>query len=344
MPTSILDDPKRKEKLLSMLADAKKGEVQNQFDAEALFEKITERVIGQDPIVRRITEKIDEASYLKNRDKPIISILISGPSGTGKTELAKSLADAVFGEDDKYLYRLDCGGQGSSEADMAAVTGSVGVYTGSSRGSLPDYLLAKKKGVLLFDEIEKAVTSPDAPLAKMMLSLLDEGRVQSKYDSTVHSAKDCIVVMTSNAIQEELAKLMAETSLETLEDQEALEVSVKELLLRDKIFAPEFLNRIDLVTSVQPLNDEALLGISGKVFFSIMEGYGIEPDISDASCNFFFVEAAQTLENTDARSLERWMRTRIKSGLAEYRKAGGGDTAKIKVKGDAVTLHPVKSK
>ena len=75
-----------------------------------------------------------------------------------------------------------------------------------------------------------------------------------------------------------------------------------------------------------------------------MESFGIDADISDASCNFFFVEAAQTLENTDARSLERWMRTRIKTGIADYRKAGGGDTAKIKVKGEAVTLHPVKAK
>ncbi len=226
--------------------------------------------------------------------------MISGPTGTGKSELAKAVSEAVFGSED-FMLQVDCGNMGTSESGLAALIGAPAVYQGSSRGSLADYLTKTKgEGVILFDEYEKAAPTKDAPLGKMLLKLMDEAKLQSQYDMSVLDATGCIVILTSNLKQKELAEASKQ-----VKDADELELTCKRIL--GDAMAPEFLERLDLVTTTAPLDQESMAKIVMLHFERLAKSHDVT--VVDVKPAFFdlLVAGAEKFGQTSARGVIRWL-------------------------------------
>jgi ATP-dependent Clp protease ATP-binding subunit ClpA len=216
--------------------------------------ELSEKVIGQENAIEAVSSAIRRARVgMKSPKRPIGSFLFMGPTGVGKTELAKSLASALFDEEEALL-RLDMSEYMEKNA-VARLLGAPPGYVGYEEGGqLTEAVRRKPYSVILLDEIEKAHTE----VFNILLQVLDEGRLTDSQGRTV-DFKNTVIIMTSNlagkAILEYSKKI--HKSEETLEkDQQNLENSISNTL--SSIFRPEFLNRIDEVVKFDPLSIDEL--------------------------------------------------------------------------------------
>ena len=259
---------------------------------------VTSRIIGQDVVAAQLARGIHRRMAQHRRGKPVFTALLSGPTGTGKTELARAVADYLYGG---VMFRVDCGNV-LGEAGLQTLIGSPKGYAGSgSWGALTAHLRSTPRTVLLFDEIEKAVTSPNAPMAKLLLSLLDEGVCTEQSDGTRVGAQGAVILLTSNAAQDRLGAIF-----QRFRDEPEQLVRATKDTLRD-FFAPEFLARIDLVTTLAPLTDSARARIIALHTGRIARSYGLELKAIDAS---FVNEALRlwtTLAGYGTREVIRWV-------------------------------------
>jgi len=206
------------------------------------MEKILEqRVVGQEEAIKKVTHAIQiHRAGLTDPDKPIGSFLFLGPTGVGKTEVAKTLAEFLF-DDDKKLIRIDMSEYMEKHA-VARLIGAPPGYVGYEEGGqLTEVVRRKPYSVILFDEIEKA--HPD--VFNIFLQILDEGRLTDSQGRTV-SFKNCIIIMTSNIGSDII--LNASTITPEVKKQ------VDSLLY--KSFRPEFLNRIDAIVFFKQLSEK----------------------------------------------------------------------------------------
>jgi len=297
---SLLKNQDFMTRIADRMRDAQNEKDSRRFDAATIAEKIKARVIGQDVIADTIASFVARKAARRAKKGTMANILISGPTGTGKSEMSKAVSEAIFGSEE-FMLQIDCGNLGTSEHALASLVGSPSVYSGSSRGSLVDYLTKTKgEGVILFDEYEKAAPTKDAPLGKMLLKLMDEAKLQSQYDMGVVEATGCIVILTSNLKQKELAAVSRQIT-----DPEALEQAVKRVL--SDAMAPEFLERLDLVTTTAPLSPESMAKIVMLHFERIAKSHDVE--VVDVKPGFFdlLVEGAEKFGETSARGVIRWL-------------------------------------
>ena len=215
-----------------------------------LDETLRARVVGQEEAVEAVTEAIQRSrAGIQDPNRPIGSFLFLGPTGVGKTELAKTLAKALF-DDENNMVRIDM----SEYMEKFAVSRLIGAppgYVGYEEGGqLTEAVRRKPYSVVLFDEVEKA--HPD--VFKVLLQILDDGRVTDSQGRTV-DFKNTILILTSN--------LGSEYLLEGTDDQgvisEDAKAKVRELLQRS--FRPEFLNRLDEIVFYKPLSKESVTKI-----------------------------------------------------------------------------------
>lgn len=215
-----------------------------------LDDVIHKRVIGQDEAVRLVTEAIQRSrAGIADPNRPIGSFLFLGPTGVGKTELAKSLADCLF-DDEHNLVRIDMT-EYMEKFSVSRLIGAPPGYVGYDQGGqLTEAVRRKPYSVVLFDEVEKA--HPD--VFNILLQILDDGRITDSQGRTV-DFKNTIIILTSNlGSQDLLGGIRPDGSI-----SEEARKSVMEELKRS--FRPEFLNRLDEIILFKPLTRENLTGI-----------------------------------------------------------------------------------
>ena len=232
-----------------------------------LEDTLHKRVIGQDEAVTAIAKAIRRGRVgLKDKNRPIGSFIFLGPTGVGKTELCKALAEAMFG-DEKAMIRLDMS-EYMEKHTVSRLVGSPPGYVGFDEGGqLTEAVRRKPYSVVLFDEIEKA--HPD--VFNMLLQILDDGRLTDSQGKVV-SFKNTIIIMTSNIgarliteKQQERLGFATADNKSTEEDSAVADFErTKELVMGElkKVFRPEFINRIDDIIVFNRLNEDEIAQIA----------------------------------------------------------------------------------
>ncbi|ADC89902.1 ATPase AAA-2 domain protein [Thermocrinis albus DSM 14484] len=245
-----------------------------------LEEELHRRVIDQEHAVRAVAEAIRRArAGLKDPKRPIASFLFLGPTGVGKTELSKALAELLFGDEDA-LIRLDMS-EFKEEHSIAKLIGAPPGYVGYEEGGkLTEAVRRKPYSVLLLDEVEKA----HPRVFDLFLQVLDDGRLTDSHGRTV-DFRNTVIIMTSNIGSQYLLSLSLDGDEEKVqrEFEKAKEKVLEELKYH---FRPEFLNRIDEIVVFKPLTMKELLQIVDLLVASIsrrLEDRGIKIELTQAA-------------------------------------------------------------
>ncbi len=280
-----------------------------------MFDAINSRVIGQEDAVRKLTKAIQRTrAGLKDPKKPIGSFIFLGPTGVGKTELAKELARFIFDSEDS-LIQIDM----SEYMEKFAVSRLVGAppgYVGYEEGGqLTEKVRRKPYAVVLLDEIEKA--HPD--VFNILLQVLDEGQLTDSLGRKV-DFRNTIVIMTSNIGARQLKDFGQGVGFSTaakMDQADQHSRTVIENALK-KAFAPEFLNRVDDVVVFNSLGKEEIykiIDIELKSLFSRIHGLGYEIQLTDAAKEFIAEKGYDT--NFGARPLKRAIQKYLEDPVAE---------------------------
>ena len=304
-----------------------------------LEQTLHERVIGQNDAVVAISKAIRRARVgLKSPNRPIGSFIFCGPTGVGKTELAKTLAEAVFGSEDNMI-RIDMS-EFMEKHSTAKLIGSPPGYVGyDDGGHLTELVRKKPYSVILFDEIEKA--HPD--VFNIMLQILDDGRLTDAKGRHVNF-KNTIIIMTSNvgaSMITTTSKLGFSTSDDESKDKyEKLKETVSEEM--KKAFRPEFLNRIDETIVFAHLKQEEIRQIVDlmlKDLFKRLAERDLSVEVTDEVKDHLAKNGYS--EAYGARPLRRLIQRKIEDMLAEEILSGkysAGDTIVIKLVDDKIAF------
>lgn len=272
-----------------------------------LPEKLHQRVIGQDEAIRAVSDAIIRArSGLKSQNKPIGSFIFLGPTGVGKTELAKALTEAMF-DDDRNMIRIDMS-EYMEKYSVSRLIGAAPGYVGYEEGGqLTEAVRRKPYSVILFDEIEKA--HPD--VFNILLQVLDDGRLTDSQGRTV-DFKNTIIIMTSNIGSEYLIDGLNDDGSIDEENRDKVDV-----ILRNS-FKPEFLNRIDDIVMFTPLTSEQVYEIIDLQIADIrnrLEDKDINLEISNAAKEYILANAYNI--EYGARPVKRFLQTHVETELGK---------------------------
>jgi ATP-dependent Clp protease ATP-binding subunit ClpC len=276
-----------------------------------------ERVIGQSEAVTAIAKAIRRGRVgLKDPKRPVGSFIFLGPTGVGKTELCKALAEAMFG-DENAMLRLDMS-EYMEKHTVSKLIGSPPGYVGFEEGGqLTEKVRRKPYSVVLFDEIEKA--HPD--VFNMLLQILEDGRLTDSQGRTV-DFKNTIIIMTSNVgarlITEKQSSLGFNSENENVEESEKKDI--KELVTGElrKVFRPEFLNRVDDIIVFNKLNKDEIKQIAVKMLKTLenrLDKMNIKISFTDNAISEIADKGFD--ENYGARPLRRAIQNEIEDPLSE---------------------------
>ena len=295
-----------------------KGDREKVLDLKETLEK---RVIGQDNAITLVSNAIlRQRAGIQNPNRPIGSFLFLGPTGVGKTEVAKALAEALF-DNESNIIRIDMS-EYMEKYSVSRLIGAAPGYVGYEEGGqLTEKVRRNPYSIVLFDEIEKA----DPEVFNLLLQILDDGRLTDSQGHLV-DFKNTIIIMTSN--------LGSEYILHNEKDK------VEEILHRT--FKPEFLNRIDEIVYFNPLSKDVQLKIVDKMLNELkgrLEGQYYSVDFTDA-LRKWILDSSYT-PNFGARPIKRFIQDKVETALATSIIKGEIDTKSkflIDVKDGVVTI------
>lgn len=282
----------------------------------ALGDTLHKRVIGQDEAVQKVTEAIWRSrAGISNPNQPIGSFLFLGPTGVGKTELAKALAQALF-DDEKNMVRIDMS-EYMEKFSVSRLIGAPPGYVGYEEGGqLTEAVRRRPYSVVLLDEVEKA--HPD--VFNILLQVLDDGRITDSQGRTV-DFKNTIIILTSNLGSQALLDGIQENgsiSPEAVKNVEAL---------LHRSFRPEFLNRLDEIVYYKPLRREEISKIVKLMIAELdkrLEDKRIHVEVSEKAMNAIIEQGFDP--SFGARPLKRFIQRNIETLIAKKIIAGEIDT------------------
>jgi len=299
-----------------------------------LEEDLRKRVIGQDEAISAVARAIRRSrAGLKDPKRPIGSFLFLGPTGVGKTELAKALAAELFGGEGN-LIRLDMS-EYMEPHTVSRLFGSPPGYVGHDEGGqLTEQIRRRPYSVILLDEVEKA--HPE--VFNALLQIMDDGRLTDGQGRTV-DFKNTVVIMTSNAGGSDLKRAMrigfAKRNEEDMRDEQHEAIRSKAMEGLKRMFRPEFINRIDQIVVFHSLGKEELYRIVDLLLNQVrvrLSDQGIGLVVSDEARDFLLKEGFD--EEYGARPLRRAIQTYVDDTLADALLAGElapGETALLTV-------------
>lgn len=297
--------------------------VQNlkESDSERLLhleEELHKRVIGQEEAVHAVAKAIRRArAGMKDPRRPIGSFLFLGSTGVGKTELAKALAECLFGSD-KSLIRFDMS-EYMEKHEVSRLVGAPPGYVGYEEGGqLTDQVRRNPYSVILFDEVEKA----HADFFNILLQVLDDGRLTDGQGRTVDFT-NCVIIMTSNLGSMHLKDQMKQLGFRTDEGKEKAEADfdkTKEIILSDvkRAFRPEFINRIDEIIVFHPLSADNLRSIVKLLLAKVqkkLDQFHIRMDLTEKAEDHLIANGSDF--EYGARPLKRTIQKEIEDPIAE---------------------------
>ena len=302
-----------------------------------LDDVLHKRVIGQDEAVTKVSEAILRSrAGIANPNRPIGSFLFLGPTGVGKTELAKALAQALF-DDERNMVRIDMT-EYMEKFSVSRLIGAPPGYVGYEEGGqLTEAVRRKPYSVVLFDEVEKA--HPD--VFNILLQVLDDGRITDSQGRTV-DFKNTVIILTSNLgsdiILNDLEQRRAQGSNE-LSDEAKRQI---DLLLRSK-FRPEFLNRLDEIVYYKSLTKDEMRKIVDLQLADLRsrmdEGKHLNLDVTTAAKDYIIDSAYDSVYG--ARPIKRFIQSRVETLIAKAIIQGRyaeGSTLTVDYDGNALVL------
>jgi ATP-dependent Clp protease ATP-binding subunit ClpC len=306
-------------------------------------EELHKRLIGQEEAVDTISKAVRRArAGLKDPKHPIGNFIFLGPTGVGKTELVKALAEFMFGSEDA-LIRLDMS-EYQERHTVSRLVGAPPGYIGYDEGGqLTEAVRRKSYSCILLDEIEKA--HPD--VFNILLQIFDDGHLTDAKGRRV-DFRNCIIIMTSNIGAETIRKGSAigfasrsdETKIQEMEYEKMKEKLLEEL---KKTFRPEFLNRIDSVMVFHALNREHIRKIVDLMLVNVtqqLKEKGIKLEVTDTAKDTLGEKGYD--EAFGARPLRRVIQDTIEDKLSDSILRGQfrpGDTVIVDVEGDEIVVH-----
>ena len=272
-----------------------------------LPEQLHRRVVGQDEAVEKVSEAILRSrAGISDPNRPIGSFLFLGPTGVGKTELAKSLAENLF-DDEKNIVRIDMS-EYMEKFSVSRLVGAPPGYVGYEEGgTLTEAVRRRPYSIVLFDEIEKA--HPD--VFNILLQILDDGRITDSQGRTV-DFKNTIIILTSNLGSEYISE-----GIENGEITKEAREKVNEVLKRS--FRPEFLNRLDEIIMFKPLTREnigAIVDILLSRLAKRLEGEHLTLEVTNAAKEYIADYGYDSVFG--ARPLKRFIQAHVETPIARF--------------------------
>jgi ATP-dependent Clp protease ATP-binding subunit ClpC len=297
-------------------------------------DEIHESVVGQDEAIRAVARAIRRSrAGLKDPTRPIGSFIFCGPTGVGKTELARALARFLFA-DASALIRVDMS-EYMEKFSVSRLIGAPPGYVGyEDSGTLTKAVRRKPYSVVLLDEIEKA--HPD--VFNILLQVLDEGHLTDNYGRII-DFKNTVVIMTSNVGARDImsGKTMGFHGADATQDFERMQERIKEEL--NRVFNPEFLNRLDDIIVFHPLDREHISRIVTILLREVQRRLGDEVRLTPAALDFLVEKGYD--QNFGARPLRRAIQRHIEDPLSEkilLGEVGRGDEIEVDVSEDKERL------
>ncbi len=306
-------------------------------------ESLHERIVGQEEAVSAVAKAVRRArTGLKDPRRPVGSFIFLGPTGVGKTELARALAEFLFG-DENALIRIDMS-EYSERHTISRLVGSPPGYVGYEEGGqLTEAVRRRPYSVVLFDEIEKA--HPE--IFNVLLQILDDGRLTDAQGRTV-DFKNTVIIMTSNVGAPVLEKEVAIGFRPVRDEQEALETAyarMKERITDElrRTFRPEFLNRIDEIIIFRPLTSQQIKAIVDILIARVrreLRGQNMDLELTEAAKELL---AREGFDPTfGARPLRRTIQRLVEDQLSDELLRGSfrsGDTVVVDAREDRIVFE-----
>jgi ATP-dependent Clp protease ATP-binding subunit ClpC len=295
------------------------------IDEAALAQEIRARIKGQDHVVDDMARLIRLQWAKRSRKRPVCNLLFLGPTGTGKTEMAKALAAHLY-RDEKAMVRFDCSELSGPEAKNHLIGNPRGYVGDTQGGKLTRPMINNPKRVVLFDEVEKAYP----PVMDLFLQMMGDARLTEQASGEEADFSQSIIILTSNAEAEVTGRLQRE-----IEDYDEMVNAVKSHLVSTGTFRPEIIGRIDRVYVFRPLTGIVVAEIAILKIANAAAEYGLELAYVDPLLVWEAMQKGNKLSRFGVRELERVVNAMFGEHFV-IAKEGGAKRVRLDLDADSV--------